>query len=127
MLALAKGADSSVVARIDEEMKPADSLHGDDLAGANGVRRRKQGVVAATNRSCEIASPKLKLRTAIGTGIGLRVEAPVFGVVVFGLAGRTHFETTHRRVHAVVGQRLDDAETRAAVRAVGEGVSVAAV
>ena len=55
------------------------------------------------------------------------MEAAVARVVVFGLALRAHRERLHRGVRAVVGQGFDDAETRAAVGAVGEWITMAAV
>ena len=74
-----------------------------------------------------VAVPQLKLRTAGAAGVRLGVEAAVERVVVFGLALRTHDEALHRSVGTVVRQRLDDAEARAAVGAIGERVTVAAV
>ena len=67
------------------------------------------------------------MRAADRAGVGLRVKAAVARVVVFGLALRAHRERFHRGVRAVVGQGFDDAEARAAVRAVGERIAVTAV
>ena len=47
--------------------------------------------------------------------------------IVFVPAFRAHRECLHRGVRAVVGQGLDDAEARAAVGAVGERITVAAI
>ena len=40
---------------------------------------------------------------------------------------RAHREAAHRGVRPVVGHRVDDAEPRPAVRAVGEGIAIAAI
>ena len=120
-------------------MKSADAFHGDDLTAANDVGRRRarrrgraraDAVVRSPSRGAEfpaVTRPEFELRAADRTRIGLRVKAAVVRIVVFRLARRTHRERLHRRVRAVVGQRFDDAEARAAVRAVRERVAVATV
>src|ERR1700722_381682 len=60
------------------------------------------------------------------TGNGLRVEAPVRRIVVFGCAGGTHCKLRHAGVSAVVRYPLNGAQTRTAVCAVGEGIAEAA-
>jgi len=55
------------------------------------------------------------------------MEAAVVGVLILCLASGTHVESPHGGLRSIVGDILDDGETRAAVGAVGEGVSVAAI
>src|SRR4029453_11055489 len=71
--------------------------------------------------------PELKMWATIGTSIGLGMKAPVQGVFVLGSTGLAHAKMLHRRVGAIVRQRLDDTETRAAVGAVGKGVTIASI
>ena len=59
--------------------------------------------------------------------VGLGVEAAVGGVLVLGAARGAHGEGAHRRALPVVGDAQHDREARPAVRAVREGVAVAAV
>ena len=66
-------------------------------------------------------------RSAVWAGHGLGVEPPVGRVPVFPRAGRTHGKGLHARAFAIVRKRLDDRESRAAVRAVDERVAVPAV
>src|ERR1035437_2212169 len=67
------------------------------------------------------------MRPADWASIGLRVEATIRRVIVFRLTLRAHRERLHRSIRAVVGQRFNDAEARAAIRAVRERVAVTAV
>src|ERR1035437_4198935 len=67
------------------------------------------------------------MRPADWASIGLRVEATIRRGIVFGLALWTHRERLHRSIRAVVGQRFNDAEARAAIRAIGERIAVTAV
>ena len=67
------------------------------------------------------------MRAADGAGIGLGVEAAVEWVVILGLALRTHEETCHRGVRAVIRERFDDGEARAAVGTIGERVPVTTI
>src|SRR5262249_38026161 len=62
-----------------------------------------------------------------GAGVRLRVETAIQRVFVLLDAFRAHHELLHGRVGPVIGQRLDDRKARAAVRAVGERVAMAAV
>ena len=90
---------------------------------------------AAASASCDpdakatgaVGAAQRRGRTARGTGVGLRVETTVAGVVVLGPACRAHREARHRRQGAVVRDPADDAEARPAVGAVGERVAVAPV
>src|ERR1039458_5649515 len=107
-------------------MEAAKPFHRNDLALANGVRSGRYGL-AALLRARALTIPQRKLRSADRAGVGLSVEAAVARVVVFGLTLRTHREGFHRGVRAVIGQRFDDAEARAAVGAIGERVPIAAV
>ena len=74
-------------------------------------RRRRRARAGAANRA----------------SVGLRVEAAIGGVVVFGLAGRTHLEARHRGLRPVVGNPAGNGEAWAAVGAVEKGIAVAAI
>ena len=54
----------------------------------------------------------------------LRVETPVFGVFIFGRACRTHGKRPHGGVRAIIGNRFDDGQARATMRAIGEGIAI---
>src|ERR1039458_10355613 len=107
-------------------MEATKPFHRNDLALANGVRSGRYGL-AALLRGRALTIPQRKLRSANRAGVGLGVEAAVERVIILGLTLRTHREGFHRGVRAVIGQRFDDAEARAAVGAVGERVPIAAV
>src|SRR5437016_2957768 len=107
-------------------MESAESFDRDDLATANLASGGNQRLVTATKRRSR-RIPQRKTRAANRTRIWLGVEAAVARVIVFGLAARAHGERRHRGVRAVVGQGFNDAETRATVGAVREGIAVAAV
>jgi hypothetical protein len=55
------------------------------------------------------------------------MEAAVRGVIILTLTLRTHLETAHGGLGAVVGDVLDDGEARAAVGAIGKRVAIAPV
>ena len=126
VLAGAQSLDGGFVARVDDQLESADALEREDLPVADYLCGREQGVVAR-ERIVAPGIPQLELRAATRAGVGLGVEPAVERVVVFALALRAHREFLHRSVRAVVGQRFDDGEARAAVRAVGEGISMAAI
>ena len=67
------------------------------------------------------------MRSAFPAGIGLRMEAAVGRVGVFGSAFGAHREPLHARVWAVVGQLLYDGEARSAIGAVDERVAVTSI
>ena len=115
-------------------MKSAQPFDGDNLAATDGVSGGEQSTVAALVRARTFrvftnaaAFPQFEMRAANRARIRLGVEAAVPRVVVFGLALRAHRERFHRSVHAVIGQGFNDAEARAAVGAVGERVTMAAI
>ena len=66
-------------------------------------------------------------RAADRAGDRLGVVAAVERVLVLAAAVRAHGESGHGRPRPVVGEAADDRVARAAVRAVGEGVAVAAL
>ena len=78
--------------------------------------RPETSPVAASSSSC---GPHT------GTGIGLGVETPIAGIVVFRLAGPAHREGRHTGAGAIVGDGAHDREPGAAMGAVGEGVAIA--
>src|SRR5581483_4174937 len=71
--------------------------------------------------------PQFKLRTAIPAGIGLRVKAPIEGIVIFRLAPRAHGKYRHRRTCAVIRNIAHDSEPRTAISAVDKRIAIPAV
>ena len=67
------------------------------------------------------------MRTADGAGIGLCMETSVSRIFIFMLTFRTHLETAHGGQWAVIGNVIDDGETRSTVGAVGECISISSV
>ena len=128
MLARAQLGHGGAVACPAGEMEAAQPLHGDDRP----VEQRPGGgldVVPGLEPARRLAPGvhERHARAALRTGVGLRVEAPVAGVLVLGPAGRAHLEAGHRGVRPVVGDVSHDREARPAVGAVGERVAKAAV
>src|SRR5680860_764531 len=68
----------------------------------------------------------MRVRSADRAGVGLSMKAPVGGIDVFGLTLGTHDERGYAGVGPVIWNRAHDGKPRAAVRAVGEGVTVMA-
>ena len=124
--ALPQAPHGIAVARIRQQVEAADPFGGHDPPRAQGFRRGQQRLVARGQRRPRRPRPR-QLRPADRARIGLGMEAPVARIAVFRRASRTHAETPHRRVRPVVGQSFEDAEPRAAVRAVRERIAVAPV
>ena len=95
--------------------------------GAAGARSAWMTSSTTGGERLAAAVEQLDARPADGAGVRLRVEAPVAGIVVLGLARRAHREAGHRRRRPVVGHAADDREARPAVRAVDERVAEAAI
>ena len=119
---------------VAHQMEAAEALHRHDAAVEQQLDRfRENGVGGFAGIAPLRLLPALRkvhpadVRAAIPTGIGLRMEAAVERIGVFGGATRAHGEILHGRCGAVVGQRPDDGEARAAVRAVDERIAVATV
>ena len=66
-----------------------------------------------------------RARAAGMAGDRLGVEAAVGGAAIFALTGLAHGERRHGRIGAIVGDGLDDAQTRPAMCAIGEGIAEA--
>ena len=64
------------------------------------------------------------MRPTRGARDRLSVEAPIVWVVVFRTASRAEGERRHRGPRAVVRRSSNDGETRSAVGAVQEGITV---
>src|SRR6476469_1743411 len=59
--------------------------------------------------------------------VWLSVKASIQRVLVLCTALPTHLKSLHRGIRAIVGKRSQDAESRAAVRTVGEWIVIATV
>jgi hypothetical protein len=67
------------------------------------------------------------LWATLGTGIGLGMETPVEGIIVFLLALGTHNKLPHSGLIPIVGKISDDGETGATVCAIDEGIKIASI
>lgn len=123
-LPLAQALHGRGISCVADEVETPDALQGDDFAAPQGRSRFTHRV--ARERAARRVRPR-ELRAADGAGVGLRVEAPVGGVLVLGEARRAHGENRHRGLRTVVGEAPRDREARSAVGAVREGVAVPAV
>ena len=126
-LAVPKAAHRVLVGRVAGEVVAAQALHRDDRAREQGRNGGAERVLAGGDGRGRSGGPPGEHRTADGAGDGLRVEAAVRGIAVFGLTVRAEGERPHRRLGAVVRQLLDDRCPRPAVRAVRKRVAVASV
>ena len=127
-------AHGMLARRIAGKVKAAKPLDGHDATCSEHRRAPLDDGVACLARRANLRRGVVCRALAPGdmgatgkAGIGLRVEAAVGGIGIFGGAGGTHGERAHRRVCAIVGKRIDDGEARPAVGAVDEGIVVAAV
>ena len=110
---------------IARQVKAPQPLQGEHLALAQRSGGGRDDIIAADRGPLPVH--ELKAGATGRAGVGLGVKAAVKRVVVLPLAVGAHHEAAHGGVGAVVGDILDDGESRAAVGAVGEGVAVAAV
>ena len=79
--ALTQAEDGIRVVRIDSQMKSAQTFDGNDLALLDHLCGGYNGVVAVNEGALRV--DESQLRTADGAGVGLRVKAPIGGIVVF--------------------------------------------
>src|SRR5208337_5069763 len=118
------------IGRVASELKAAEPLDGDDLAFGYEAARRvdaiEQRMLVETRRPAVEANER-RPGTANVAGDRFRVETAIGGIAVFAPARLAHREGRHGRVGAIVRDPLDDAQARPAVRAVGEGIAVAAL
>ena len=70
---------------------------------------------------------KADMRSAFGTGIRLSMKAPIRGVVVFSLAGRTHPKMPHGGPGTVIGNVIDDGVARSAIGAIYKRIQIAPI
>ncbi len=126
VFSLAQPPNRRVAGGVHQQMEPSESLDRHDLSSTDPLDRCGDRLVPfAEERPGAVQQPEL--RPAIRAGVGLGMEPAVAGIVVFGPAPGTLRKTPHGGVRAVIREPLNDAETRAAVRAVGERIAIAAV
>ena len=111
--------------RIDCEVIAAQTLDGDDETLPERFRRARERAGRGDFVAPGVQEPQPG--PAGRARVGLRVEAPVHRIFVLASAVRAELEARHRGADAVVGYVGRDREARAAARAVGEGIAVAAV
>ncbi len=128
-LASAQLRHRSLVGGIAGQQKPAQALDRHDLSLsqqrprlANDAKR-----VCPGKRSLRTGFHQGQRRSTNGARIGLGMEAPVAGIFIFRLAIRAHHEGRHGGGRAIIGYVADDGVARAAMGAIGEGISVAPV
>ncbi len=124
-LVFAKPVYSNLGTGIASQMKPSKSFYRENavlIEKASGFPQRLGNVEVRT-----IGGPELQLRAAIPTGVRLRMETAVGGVVIFCLAGGAHLEGSHGSARAVVRNISNDGEPRATVGAIDKGIAEAAV
>ena len=124
--------DGRLVGSVAGKVESAEPLDGNDAAVGDKLRAPLDdavagGQVGSRKRLGLAARAPGEVRPAGKAGVGLRVEAPIEGVGVFGGARRAQGEHGHGGARPVVGQLADDGVARPAVGAVDEGVVVASV
>jgi len=67
------------------------------------------------------------MRSTLGAGYRLGVEAAVAGIAIFGSAIRAHLEGCHGGLGPVVRDIFDDSKTRPTIGAIDEGIEVTAI
>ena len=123
-LATTKLGQGRWVLRIAHQVISADALHCEDatgfdeLGGALDRRQIAQGFNVGSKRN---------VRATIVTANGLRVIAPIGGIVILPSTCRAHLEGNHRRVVPVIGQVGDNRDSWAAVSARDEWVAIPSV
>jgi hypothetical protein len=121
----AQQADGGFVRCVDGEMESAQALDSDDPSRLEPFRCVGNRILARQEIAAVVQ--KLKLWAADPAGVGLGMEAAVQRVVIFLPTQGAHRKNAHRGMHTVVGDFLHDRETGATIRAIDEGVPVAAV
>ena len=128
VLARAQAPHGVVRRGVAREVEAAEALDRDDQAVAQRLRRRRRSDRRRRDRVPPSAARSVEPRAARRAGVRLRVEAAIADVVVLALARRAHRERAPSSSRArSYGTSRGDGEARAAVRAVGERVAVAAV
>ena len=127
MLAGAKSDDGGLVAGVAGELVAAEGLDGGDFSGEEALGYVGEDGAGVCCGDAGDGRGEGELRAADGACVGLRVEAAVYGVLIFAAAGGTHGEAGHGGEGAVVRNVKNDAVAGAAVGAVGEGILVATV
>src|SRR5215204_2584892 len=126
-LAAPQGPYSLLVEWVAGQMVTAETLYGDDSPATQHPRGTCNGVIGASVKLVPEPVEQPYLRSAAGTGVGLGVEASVGGILVLAAAVGAHGKARHRSRGPVVRDHAGDGEARAAVRAVGERVTVTPV
>ncbi len=101
-------------------METTDPFHGNELSRPDRAGGLLDGPMSSGVREHQP-------RAADRTGVGLGVKAPVGGILVLCPAPAAHFKVAHGGIDAIVGDRVDDAESRPAGGAVGKRISITTV
>ena len=94
MLPAPKLHDCGFISSIRNELKTAQALQAENASRANDILRLPKSLVAASENA-SVGVPELKLRSAVRTGVRLRVKPAVGRIMVFAIALVTHHELPH--------------------------------
>ena len=123
-LARTQASDDRLGSRVAHQVVTADALDGDDQSVVQAIdASRQRGFVIANRGPAGLA--ELQRWPAMRTRQWLCVETSVSRIVVLGAAIGAEIEAGHCRIRSIVGQSIDDRVAWAALRAVGEGVTIA--
>ncbi len=126
LLAAPQFCDRLDAARVAHEVVAADPLYGDDPPVAQGGDCRVERRVRL-QRLLRTGHRVGNLRPAGRAGDGFSMEAAIGRIEILALAVVAERKGRHAGVVAVVRQRLDQRVARAALGAVDEGITVAAI
>jgi hypothetical protein len=112
-------------------MEATDALDGDDLAAGAAADRRRRRHRRRPSSAGSIAAPGVlepqTLGPQTGQALGWAWKRRSAGSAYSRRTGRAHREHGHAGVGAVVGDRAQDAQPRAAMGAVGERIAKAPI
>ena len=126
-LSAPKPQDCRFISGICDQLKTAQALKAENISRANDILRLPESLVAASEN---VDRPGPRIQVAVRIADRRSAARGICGWPDRGIRDRirSHIANfSHRCVGPVVGQRLDDREARAAVRAVGERVPIATI
>ena len=122
MLAQAQGAHSHRIRCVAGKVKPAEPLDGRDATCAQSGGESRNWFRGVNGLA--IGTDQLQAGPAGRARCGLRVEAAIGRIAVLTMTILAHGEVGHCGIGTVVGRAANDRQSRAAVGAVQERISV---
>ena len=113
------------IACIADEVEAAQTLDCDDLAAPQSRDRRLQRIIY--HHLGAVRVEQAQRRPARRASVGFRMETAIRRRHVFAMAIRAQRERRHAGPRPVIGQFARDRVARTAVRAIDEGIAVAAI